>query len=96
MPVEPFPATVQVQRTVTANCTIAFGGNHYSTPPGLVGHTVIASHRLGTLELGVSSAGGVLLASHRLAPPGAGRTLRLPFAATRPSSSSVPSTPAWT
>jgi hypothetical protein len=78
LPVEPYPATVDVERTVSANCTIAFRGNHYSTPPGLVGATVTIRHRLGTLELGISSAAGVLLATHRLAPPGAGRTLRLP------------------
>jgi len=77
LPVDPFPATVEVERTVAANCTIAFRGNHYSTPPGLVGATVIASHRLSTLELRVASAAGVLLATHQLAPPGAGRTLRL-------------------
>lgn len=78
LPVDPFPATVEVERTVSANCTIAFRGNHYSTPPGLVGATVTIRHRLGTLELGIWSAAGVLLATHRLAPPGAGRTLRLP------------------
>ncbi len=78
LPVDPFPATVDVERTVSANCTIAFRGNHYSTPPGLVGATVTIRHRLGTLELGISSAAGVLLATQRLAPPGAGRTLRLP------------------
>jgi transposase len=78
LPVEPYPATVQVERTVAANCTIAFRGNYYSTPPGLVGARVAVSHRLGTLELVVSSAAGVWLASHRLAPAGAGRTLRLP------------------
>lgn len=78
LPVDPYPATVQVERTVAANCTIAFRGNHYSTPPGLVGATVIVSHRLSTLELAVVSAVGVVLATHRLAPPGAGRTLRLP------------------
>ncbi len=77
LPIEPYPATVEVTRTVAANCTIAFRGNHYSTPPGLVGQTVTCRHRLGTLELAVSSAAGVLLATHRLAPPGAGRTLRL-------------------
>jgi len=77
LPVDPYPATVEVQRTVTANCTVAFRGNHYSLPPGLVAATVTVSHRLGTLELVVASAAGVLLASHRLAPPGAGRTLRL-------------------
>jgi transposase len=76
LPIDPYPATVQVERRVAANCTIAFRGNHYSTPPGLVGQTVIVRHRLGTLELAVSSQAGVVLASHRLAPPGAGRTLR--------------------
>jgi transposase len=77
LPIEPFPATVEVARQVAANCTIAFRGNHYSLPPGLVGQAVIVRHRLGTLELDVSSPAGVLLASHRLAPAGAGRTLRL-------------------
>jgi transposase len=77
LPIEPFPATVEVTRRVAANCTIAFRGNHYSLPPGLVGQAVTCRHRLGTLELAISSAAGVLLASHRLAPPGAGRTLRL-------------------
>jgi hypothetical protein len=77
LPVDPYPATVQVERTVAANCTIAFRGNHYSVPPGLVGAAVIVAHRLSTLELAVTSAAGVLLATHRLAPPGAGRTLRL-------------------
>ncbi len=77
LPVQPYPATVQVERTVAANCTIAFRGNHYSVPPGLVGQQVICRHRLGTLELAVSSPAGVELASHRLAVAGAGRTLRL-------------------
>jgi Mu transposase, C-terminal domain len=66
-----------VTRTVAANCTIAFRGNRYSLPPGLVGQTVTCRHRLGTLELVISSASGVWLATHRLAPAGAGRTLRL-------------------
>ena len=77
LPIQPYPATVEVQRVVTASCTIAFRGNHYSVPPGLVGSTAMVRHRLGTLELGILSAAGVLLATHRLAPPGAGRTLRL-------------------
>jgi hypothetical protein len=77
LPVQPYPATVEVQRVVAANCTIAFGGNHYSVPPGLVGQTVTVRHRLGTLELTVASPAGVVLATHRLAPAGAGRTLRL-------------------
>jgi transposase len=78
LPIDPFPATVEVERKVTASCTVAFGGNHYSVPPGLVAQTVIVRHRLGTLELSVHSAAGVVLASHQLAPHGAGRTQRLP------------------
>jgi transposase len=77
LPVDPYPATVQVERTVAANCTIAFRGNHYSVPPGLVGATVMVCHRLGTLELAVHSEASLLLATHRLAPQGAGRTQRL-------------------
>jgi transposase len=77
LPIQPYPATVEVTRRVAANCTIAFRGNHYSLPPGLVGQQVTCRQRLGTLELAISSAAGVVLASHRLAPAGAGRTLRL-------------------
>jgi transposase len=78
LPIDPFPATVEVERKVTASCTVAFRGNHYSVPPGLVAQTVIVRHRLGTLELSVHSPAGAVLASHQLVPHGAGRTLRLP------------------
>jgi transposase len=78
LPLDPFPVAVEATRVVTANCLVAFRGNHYSVPPGLVGQSVVVRHRLGTLELTIHSPAGVLLAGHRLAPPGAGRTLRLP------------------
>jgi hypothetical protein len=77
LPIAPFPATVEVTRVVAANCLVAFCGNHYSVPPGLVGQRVAVRHRLGALELTIHSPAGVLLAGHRLAPAGAGRTLRL-------------------
>jgi len=56
---------------------VRVGSVDYSVPPGLVAQAVTVRHRLGTLELTVSSAAGLVLASHRLAPAGAGRTLRL-------------------
>ena len=40
LPIDPFPATIEVTRKVTATCLVAFRGNHYSVPPGLVGQTV--------------------------------------------------------
>jgi transposase len=77
LPIDPFPATVEVTRVVAATCLVAFRGNHYSVPPGMVGHSVQVRHRLGSLELEIRSAAGLVLAQHRLAPAGAGRTLRL-------------------
>jgi transposase len=77
LPLAPFPATVEVTRVVAANCLVAFRGNHYSVPPGLVGQTVQVRHRLGGLDLEICSGAGLVLARHRLAPAGAGRTLRL-------------------
>jgi transposase len=76
LPPDPFPATVQVARVVAANCLVAFRGNSYSVPPGLVGQTVQVCHRLGSTELAIRSAAGLVLAQHRLGPAGAGRTLR--------------------
>jgi transposase len=77
LPIDPFPATIEVTRKVTATCLVAFRGNHYSVPPGLVGQTVQVRHRLGSLDLEIRSAAGLVLAHHRLAPASAGRTLRL-------------------
>jgi transposase len=77
LPIDPFPATIEVTRKVTATCLVAFRGNHYSVPPGLVGQTVVVRHRLGSLELEIRSGAGLVLAQHRLAPAGAGRILRL-------------------
>ena len=77
LPIDPFPATIEVTRKVTATCLVAFRGNHYSVPPGLVGQTVQVRHRLGGLDLEIRSGAGLVLARHRLAPAGAGRTLRL-------------------
>jgi hypothetical protein len=78
LPAAPFPATVEVARTVTGNATVAFRGNYYSVPPGLGGTTMTMRHRLGTGTVEVHAASGLLVVSHRLAPPGAGATVRTP------------------
>ena len=72
----PYPATIQVERVVTANATVHYRGNRYSTPPGLGGSTVTLHQRLGTESLEVRSMGGMVLASHRLAHDGAGMVVR--------------------
>jgi transposase len=77
LPGAPYPATVTVARTVAANATVAFRGNRYSVPPGLLGVDVELRHRLGTATVDIVSPAG-LLVSHRLAPDGAGMIVRTP------------------
>jgi hypothetical protein len=72
-----FPAEVTEVRTVAANALISLWGNRYSVPPGLVGGHVQIRWRLGAETITVH-AGGVVVTTHRLAPRGAQRTIRLP------------------
>lgn len=77
-PIEaPFPAELDVQRTVTEQALVAFRGNHYSLPPGHPGELVHVRHRLGASTLDVHSGRGVQLAHHIRQPDGAGAVCRL-------------------
>lgn len=77
LPERPYPAEVIEVRTVAANALVSLWGNRYSVPPGLVGGHVQIRWRLGAETFTVGSA-GALVATHRLAPRGAQRTVRLP------------------
>lgn len=74
----PYPATIVVERIVTANATVHYRGNRYSVPPGLTGTTLEVHQRLGTSVLEVRSGSGSLLATHHLAHDGAGMVVRDP------------------
>jgi transposase len=76
LPTVPYPATVTVTRVVADNATVAFRGNRYSTPPGLLGVEVTLRHRLGAATVDVVAPSGAVLVCHRLAPAGAGRIVR--------------------
>jgi hypothetical protein len=78
LPASPYPATIEVERTVDERASVAFRGNRYSVPPGLTAAGMTLRHRLGTASLEVVSMAGVVLVTHRLAPPGAGATVRTP------------------
>ncbi len=67
-----FPATLTVERVVTAQALVAFAGNDYSVPPGLGGSTVTVTHRLGQPVLDIATAGGTVLARHHRGVDGAG------------------------
>ncbi len=78
LPTAAYPAMISVARTVADNATVAFRGNRYSVGPGLIGIDVEVRHRLGAATVEVVAAGGQTLASHRLAPAGAGQIVRTP------------------
>jgi transposase len=75
-PPAPFPATVSVTRTASAQALVSFRGNTYSVPPELARAPVTVSHRLGATHLDIATSSGIVIARHLLAAPGAGATVR--------------------
>jgi transposase len=76
LPPTAYPAELRVERVVSSSALVSFEGNRYSVPPTLVGQTVTVGVRVGEPLLQVVSAAGVLVASHRRAPAGAGQLVR--------------------
>jgi transposase len=76
LPAVPFPATIEELHRVDDRASVAFRGNRYSVNPGLGGVELIVRHRLGTPSMEIFSPAGKLMVAHRLAPPGAGATVR--------------------
>ena len=75
-PPVPFPATLTVKRGVSAQALVAFRGNRYSTPPELAHTAVTVVWRLGTATIDLVTTTQIVVARHRLAPAGAGVTVR--------------------
>jgi len=78
LPEMAYPAVSEVTRIVAANALVSVNGNRYSVPPALVGVDVTIRRRLGSDELIVISPAGTVVATHRIAPRGVGRVVRLP------------------
>jgi transposase len=76
LPAVAYPATLLVERTVSAACLVSYEGNRYSLPPGFHGQRVHVRRRLGQDEIELVSAAGSVVARHRLAPAGAGALRR--------------------
>ena len=76
LPGAAFPALLEVQRVVSRTAMVAFEGNRYSVPPGLVAQSVTVRARLGELHLEIISPAGRRTARHRRAPAGAGQILQ--------------------
>ncbi|HZQ63611.1 MAG TPA: hypothetical protein VFA66_00085 [Gaiellaceae bacterium] len=76
LPPVAYPAELQVERVVSASALVAFEGNRYSVPPSLAGQGVSVLARLGEPNLRIVSAAGVMAATHRRLPTGAGQVTR--------------------
>ena len=80
VPLTPFPAEIVLARTASAQALVAYAGNFYSVAPELARAQVIVRVRLGSGHLQITTVGehtvAVVLAHHRLAPPGAGVMVR--------------------
>jgi transposase len=72
----PFPAVIEVERTVCNQALIGFRGNTYSVPPGHAGQVVVVRHKLGSTTMDVSTGRATLLAHHVRRPDGAGAVVR--------------------
>lgn len=75
MPPVPFPATLSVERRVSANCRVSFRGNFYSVPPELAHTAVTVTARLGEPTIDIATVGGIVIARHHLAADGCGVTV---------------------
>lgn len=78
LPAAPYPATIEVTRTVTRTAMVAFRGNSYAVPPGMSGTQLLVRHRLGTNDLSLHTSSGHVVATHRLGVPGSGCVISTP------------------
>jgi transposase len=72
VPAVAFPATITVERRVTANGQVAYRGNFYSVPPELFHSAVTVTERLGDAHIDIATANGTVIARHQRAGDGAG------------------------
>jgi hypothetical protein len=76
LPPVPYPATIEVERVVQDNATVAYRGNRYSVPPGLTKTTLLVRQRIGAHTIEVTAPSGAVLVTHRTAPDGSGALVR--------------------
>jgi hypothetical protein len=76
MPHVAFPATLRVERRVSAQALVAFRGNRYSVPPELAHASVTVALVLGAATLDIATTSGIVIARHRVAAEGTGVMVR--------------------
>lgn len=78
LPPQPYPAVVEVIRTVGPSSLVAFRGNQYAVLPGMEEFPVQVRLRLGSDELEILALSGTVVARHRLLPSGSHAVSRDP------------------
>jgi hypothetical protein len=76
VPPAAFPATLTVDRNVSAQALVSFRGNRYSTPPEVAHATAKVVWLLGSPHIDITTISGIVIARHRRAADGAGLTVR--------------------
>ncbi len=71
----PFPATLTLERRVSANARVAWRGNFYSVPPELAHAAVRVTAKLGDPTIDIATTGGIVIARHRTATDGTGTVI---------------------
>ncbi|WP_024443880.1 DDE-type integrase/transposase/recombinase [Mycobacterium sp. UM_WGJ] len=75
-PAVPYPVIVAEARTASRQALVSYRGNRYSVPPELAGTQVTVSCPVGGEFIDIATAGGVVVARHRLAADGLGVMVR--------------------
>jgi transposase len=75
-PAAPYPVIVTEPRTASRQALVSYRGNRYSVPPELAAASVVVSHPLGDEFVDIATAGGIVVARHRMAADGLGVTVR--------------------
>jgi transposase len=78
LPPTAYPAELRVERVVSSSALVSFEGNRYGVPPTVAGQMVTVRVRVGEPVVQIVSAAGVLIATHRCKPAGAGQLVRSP------------------
>lgn len=76
VPVAPYPVIVSATRTASRQALVSYRGNRYSVPPELACAQVVISHPVGAEFCDVVTAGGIVIARHRMAADGLGVMVR--------------------
>lgn len=76
LPAAAYPAIIEVQRIASRSALVGFCGNDYSVAPEHAGRRVTVLARVGDPVLRIVSVHGEVIGEHRIAPAGAGQTIR--------------------